>query len=236
VKALAERRQAAHAEAEMERAAQGQREAQAQSNGHPHDEPARAGTAEQPALDTKDEEDGEAEYLDEEEDDELLDEAEPPLRPVTAAAAEPAPGPMTAAAAERAPEPAPDPAPVAADARNGNGDAGLENVRLAVVHLGGVANLVPGEGEIELRLSDEGLDIIRGMDEMLGRLTWPDIRDLSVPPARGLRLRRRDLRAHLVVRTDNGDASFEVPAVAPDELREHLAPLVERHCQAATAG
>ena len=109
------------------------------------------------------------------------------------------------------------------------------SIRVTVVHLGGVANLEPGERDIELRLSEVGLDIVRGMDETLGRLTWEDIRELSVPPPRGLRLRRRDSHAHLVVRTENGDASFEVPSVAPDELREHLTPLIERHGRAIVA-
>ena len=117
-----------------------------------------------------------------------------------------------------------DVAPVAA-----TDDAENEMVRLAVIHLGGVANLTTGERDIELRISHYGLDIVRGSEEPLGRLTWSDIQTLSVPPARGLRRRRRESRAHLVIHTDHGDASFEVPAVAPDELREHLAPVVERY-------
>jgi hypothetical protein len=103
------------------------------------------------------------------------------------------------------------------------------SIRVGVIHLGGVANLEPGERDIELRLSEVGLDIVRGVDETLGRLTWEDIHELTVPPPRGLLRLRRDARAHLVVRTENGDASFEVPEVGPDELREHLAPLIERH-------
>jgi hypothetical protein len=106
------------------------------------------------------------------------------------------------------------------------------SIRVAVIHLGGVANLEPGEGEIELRLSEVGLDIVRDTDETLGRLTWEDIHELTVPSPRGLIRRRRDARAHLVIRTENGDASFEVLAVAADELREQLAPLIERHGRA----
>jgi hypothetical protein len=139
-----------------------------------------------------------------------------------------------------APEPAPEPeleaeAPVQPTAEHEAIVEAPDSIRVAVIHLGGVANLEPGEGDIELRLSEVGLDIVRGMDETLGRLTWQDIRELSVPPPRGLRLLRRESRAHLVVRTDNGDASFEVPAVAPDELREHLTQLIERHGQAIAA-
>jgi hypothetical protein len=112
------------------------------------------------------------------------------------------------------------------------GDGSGETVRLAVIHLGGVANLGAGERDVELRISQFGLDIVRGAEEPLGRLTWRDIHTLSVPPNKGLRRRRRDGRAHLVIHTDHGDASFEVPAVEPEELREHLAPIVERHGRA----
>jgi hypothetical protein len=104
-----------------------------------------------------------------------------------------------------------------------------DSIRVAVIHLGGVANLEPGEGDIELRVSEVGLDIVRGIDETLGRLTWGDIRELTVPSPRGLLRRRRDAPANLVIRTENGDASFEAPAVGADELRAHLAPLIERH-------
>jgi hypothetical protein len=98
-------------------------------------------------------------------------------------------------------------------------------VRLAAVHLGGIANLAPAHAHIELRLSEHGLDIVGAADEILGRLGWEDVRALDVPPARGgLRRRRREPNAHLVIRTDHGHASFEVPALSPDELREHLDP------------
>ncbi len=125
-----------------------------------------------------------------------------------------------------------EPTPVAAadlaGAEATGGEPG-ETIRLAVIHLGGVANLAHGERDIELRVSNFGLDIVRGSEEALGRLTWSDIQTLSVPPAKGMRPRRRESRAHLVIHTDHGDASFEVPALAPDELRDHLAPVVERH-------
>jgi hypothetical protein len=34
---------------------------------------------------------------------------------------------------------------------------------------------------------------------------------------------------HLVIRTHRGDASFEVPEVTPEELRQHLAPVIAEH-------
>ncbi len=106
--------------------------------------------------------------------------------------------------------------------------AGATVVRIAVVHLGGIANLTPGENALELRLSPAGLDIGRGGGEMVGRLSWREIRAIDVPPPRGLR-RKRQGGSQLVVRTPNGEASFEVPELSADELREQLRTLLARH-------
>jgi hypothetical protein len=100
-----------------------------------------------------------------------------------------------------------------------------DRLRVTAIHLGGVANL-PREG-IELRLSAHGLDIMRGDDEILGRLMWSEIDSLEVPSPRVRRRRNRD-RARLVVRTSQGDATFEVPGFSGDELNERVAPLVTR--------
>ncbi len=98
-------------------------------------------------------------------------------------------------------------------------------LRLAAVHLGGIANLAPAESDIQLEFSEHGLDVIRGSDTILGRLGWEDIRALEVPDARGWRRRRREQAGHLVVRTDHGDASFEIPGLTSDDLRDHLEPV-----------
>ena len=104
-----------------------------------------------------------------------------------------------------------------------------ETLRLRAVHLGGVANLPPAADDIELWLSDEGLDIVRGPEHApLGRLTWNEIAALDVPEQRNRRRRKRQ-EAQLVVRGEQGAASFEVPGVAPEELRKHIAPLIARH-------
>jgi hypothetical protein len=109
-------------------------------------------------------------------------------------------------------------------------DAEPDTLRLRAVHLGGVANLAPAADDIELWLSGDGLDIVRGPAHTpLGRLTWKEIAALDVPPPRGRMRRKRVQDAHLVVRGEHGAASFEVPGVAPEELRKHLAPLLERH-------
>ncbi len=105
-----------------------------------------------------------------------------------------------------------------------------ETLRLRAVHLGGVANLAPAADDIELWLSDAGLDIVRGPEHVpLGRLTWREIAALDVPPPRNRMRRKKAEDAHLVVRGEQGAASFEVPGVAPDELRKHIAPLIARH-------
>jgi hypothetical protein len=92
-----------------------------------------------------------------------------------------------------------------------------------------VSNLRPGESEIELRLSEHGLDIAREGGEIIGRLGWDEIQGLEVPSPRGFLWKRRSPRSHLVVRAHHGDASFEIPSVYPDELTEHLQPVVERY-------
>ena len=106
---------------------------------------------------------------------------------------------------------------------------GPEGLRVAAIHLGGVTNLKPGESEIELRLSEHGLDIARASGEIIGRLGWDEIHGIEIPPPRGLLWRRRSPRSHLVVRADRGDASFEIPSVYPEELAEHLEPVLERY-------
>jgi len=103
-------------------------------------------------------------------------------------------------------------------------------LRLPAIHLAGIAKLSPGQGHITLRLSEQGLDIVRGSsDGALGRLRWEEISALEVPGARG-RLRRRQKKggAHLLIRARRGDASFEIPSLAPDQLRARLAPALER--------
>ncbi|MGI8864484.1 MAG: hypothetical protein ACR2JH_08820 [Solirubrobacteraceae bacterium] len=107
-----------------------------------------------------------------------------------------------------------------------------EVLRLTAVHLGGIANLEPAESGIQLRLSEDGLDIARGPVELLGRLRWAEIRSLDVPPARWLRRRRRSGGAQLVIRTRHGDATFEIPMASAEELDAQLAPLRERHLPA----
>jgi hypothetical protein len=98
-------------------------------------------------------------------------------------------------------------------------------LRLAAVHLGGIANLAPAQSDIQLRFSRAGVDVVRDPDSILGRLAWDEVRNLEVPDPRGWRRKRKQHGAHLVLRTEHGDASFEIPALTPEELREHLKPV-----------
>jgi hypothetical protein len=121
----------------------------------------------------------------------------------------------TVAATAPAGEPAPPPQP--------------DVVRLRAVHLGGIANLGAGEGELELQISRVGFEILRGPEHAtLGRLGWHEIVALETPDVGG-RFRRRRSPAQLVVRSQQGSARFEIPGVTREELRKQMRPLLERH-------
>jgi hypothetical protein len=117
------------------------------------------------------------------------------------------------AATPGAPDPEPTPEP--------------DTLRLRAVHIGGIANLGAGEGDLELHLSRVGLAIVRGPEQAtVGRLSWHEIVAFeTTESARGL-LRRRQRDARLVVRTQQGNATFEIRGVTPAELREQMAPLL----------
>ncbi len=95
----------------------------------------------------------------------------------------------------------------------------LDEVRLAAVHLHGIANLEASAADIELMFTPQGLDIIRE-EKSIGRLPWDEVRMLEVPDTR-TRLRRGN-ETRLVVRTDEGEASFRVPSLNRDELRAYI--------------
>jgi hypothetical protein len=148
------------------------------------------------------------------------------------------PPPPVAADSELPPPVAADPdlvVPVAADsepdmAAADGAETDADGVRLRAVHLGGIANLAPAEADLELQLSSVGLDIVRGPDQsVLGRLAWAEIDALETPDAGGRFRRKKSADAHLVVRSPQGSASFQIPGVTPQELREHLAPLIAQH-------
>jgi hypothetical protein len=109
------------------------------------------------------------------------------------------------------------PAPVEADA-----------LRVAVVHLGGIEALRAGERDLELRISSAGLDVLkRSSGAPIGRLQWREIETVDLPRARrGLRPGRRAYELH--VATGTGRATFELPGVTEEQLRDHLEPALAR--------
>jgi hypothetical protein len=101
-------------------------------------------------------------------------------------------------------------------------------LRLSAVHLNGIETLYQGDDDLELRLSEAGLDVLkRSNGAAIGRLEWSEIETVELPaPKRGLRGRRRSRELH--VSTDRGQAQFELPGLTEDELHEYLEPTLAR--------
>jgi hypothetical protein len=140
------------------------------------------------------------------------------------------PAPFAAAPADDvdryATEPEPDAAPMPpTSAMEIEGTPDEPELVFPAVHQGGVANLPTKREGLSVRLSADGLDILQGERDILGRLVWDEIETLEVPHNRSRR-RRHETRARLVVRTPHGDASFDVPGVSPDDLRDRVEPIV----------
>jgi hypothetical protein len=136
-----------------------------------------------------------------------------------------APPPDEAPAAAPGP---PDEAPPAAPGPPDEAPA-PEALRLAAVHLGGIETLRAGERDLELRLSVTGLDVLkRTSGAAIGRLAWAEIESVEVSrPRRGLRAgRRRPQELHVI--TERGKATFELPGLTPEQLTEHLEPMLAR--------
>ncbi len=101
-------------------------------------------------------------------------------------------------------------------------------LRLSAVHLNGIESLRHGDRDIELRLSNAGLDVLkRSTGAAIGRLEWREIEKVELPPPRrGLRSGRRARELH--VSTGRGEAQFELPGLSDEELHEHLEPTLAR--------
>jgi hypothetical protein len=129
----------------------------------------------------------------------------------------------------RAPEPRPEnvQAPTASEpAARGETPQAL---RIAAVHLGGIETVRTGQRNIELRFSDAGLDVLnKASGATIGRLEWEEIEALDLPKSRRRMRPGRRAAQELVVRTDRGEARFELPGLNQEELRGHLAPMFAR--------
>jgi outer membrane biosynthesis protein TonB len=154
-------------------------------------------------------------------------------------AAEPEPEPEPAPeppAPEREPEPDPEPpapeplAPPPVIAPSPAAIAVPQALRVAAVHTSGIESLKAGDEDIELRLSEAGLDVIkRSSGIAIGRLDWGEITAIEVqePGKRGRR-RRKSKNRSLQVDTGGGQASFELVGLSDEETAEHLEPLLSR--------
>jgi len=156
----------------------------------------------------------------------------PPYLPDGPPARDPDAGP-TRAASRTSPEVRKANIPVSGEAAHpnlaGSGAATPQALRMAAVHLGGIETVRQGQRDLELRFSDAGLDVLNSTSgATIGRLEWDEIEALELPQSRRrLRPGRRGAQ-ELLVRTDRGQARFELPGLTEAELREHLAPMVAR--------
>jgi hypothetical protein len=148
-------------------------------------------------------------------------------------APEPAPEPVIPE-----PEPEPEPVPVVVAspvppsvvAPSPAAIAVPQALRIAAVHTSGIESLKAGDADIELRLSEAGLDVIkRSSGIAIGRLDWGEITAIEVqePGKRGRRRRKSKGRA-LQVDTSGGQAAFELVGLSDEESAEHLEPLLSR--------
>ncbi len=116
-----------------------------------------------------------------------------------------------------------------------SGPAEPQALRLSAVHISGIETLRKGDRDLELRLSDAGLDVLkRSTGAAIGRLEWREIESVDVPPVkRGLRGRHRTRELH--VNTGRGQAQFQLPGLTEEELHEHLEPTLARLGRAGAA-
>jgi hypothetical protein len=103
-----------------------------------------------------------------------------------------------------------------------------ETVKFNAVHVGGLAGLPQGATDLELHFSATGFGIVRGT-QPLGRIGWSEITAIEIPAPSGRRRRRQRADGTIVIRSGQGSATFEVPGVSPEELGEHLGPLLREH-------
>ena len=129
---------------------------------------------------------------------------------------EAAPRPDATPRMEATPPPGPEPA-----ARDVDTPGAL---RVEAVHMGGIDSLRVGERDLEIRLSTEGIDVLkRSSGAAIGHLLWNEIDEVQTPRTRhGL---RRVQELHLD--TSSGRASFELPGISEEQLAEELLPLID---------
>jgi hypothetical protein len=110
----------------------------------------------------------------------------------------------------------------------GAADPPLEALRLSAVHVSGIESLRNGESDLELRLSEAGLDLLKASSgAAIGRLLWSEIHSIDVGSSRrGLRPGRRMQELH--VQAQSGRATFQLPGMTPEQISQHLEPVIAR--------
>jgi hypothetical protein len=116
----------------------------------------------------------------------------------------------------------------AEDAAGTTAQTPLQALRLSAVHVSGIESLRNGESDLELRFSDAGLDLLKASSgAAIGRLLWSEIHGVDVASSRrGVRPGRRV--QELRVRAQSGQATFQLPGMTPDQVNEHLEPVLAR--------
>lgn len=139
----------------------------------------------------------------------------PPYDDSGAAVTSGAPAPPTPAVAPPPPMPA---APSSVS-------EGAGALRVEAVHMGGIDSLRVGERDLEIRLSADGIDVLkRSTGAAIGHLLWGEVESVQTPRTRhGL---RRVQELH--VDTGRGRASFELPGVSEEQLADELQPLIDQ--------
>jgi hypothetical protein len=99
-------------------------------------------------------------------------------------------------------------------------------VNLGVLHLDGLPEL-GGAGNLELRFSEEGLDVVRELDDAtLVHFDWSELHGLEVQPWRARRRRRHSAR--VIVSATDRHGTFETRDANFEELEQRLAPAIAR--------
>jgi hypothetical protein len=147
--------------------------------------------------------------------------------PALTADPEPAPEPAYEPPPEPAAEPAPEPAAAAVTTSDSGGDA-PQALRIPAVHTSGIETLKQGDKDLELRLSEAGLDVLRQSTGVaIGRLDWAEITRVEVEEVKK-GLRGRKVSQTLQVKTSRGQATFELPGLTEEESSQHLQPMLDR--------
>jgi hypothetical protein len=92
----------------------------------------------------------------------------------------------------------------------------------------GIESLRNGESDLELRFSENGLDLLKASSgAAIGRLLWTDIHAVDVTSSRRV-LRPGRRVPELQVRAQSGLATFQLPGMTSEQLNEHLQPVLAR--------